>query len=235
MILNRKFLNNFCNIYKYLIERFHPFFHKLKTIGNYTTLGSSYGGWSIVLQFLNSRSIVYSVGVGEDISFDIALIRKFNLKVHAFDPTPRSIAWIKSIKPPRAFRLHNLALSNKDGREKFYIPQNKSHVSHTLKNNTLGSDYIIVKTKRLVSIMQQLKHTQLDVLKLDIEGSEYDVIPDMLSSKIFPKQLLVEFHHHFHSIKIKNTLDIIRLLKKNNYYSFHISPSKHEFSFIHRS
>jgi len=225
----------FKNLYQYLTERFHPSFNKLNTIGNYITLGSSYGSWSIAQQFLNSRSIVYSVGVGEDISFDIGLIKKFNLEIHAFDPTPRSIAWVKSKKPPRSFHLHNLALSNKDSSEKFFIPKNKSHVSHTLKEKVFNTNHIIVKTKKLKSIMQQLRHSYLDVLKLDIEGSEYDVIPDMLSSKIFPKQLLVEFHHHFHSINIKNTLDIIRLLNKNNYYSFHISPSKHEFSFIHRS
>src|SRR5262245_45261334 len=58
-------------------------------------LGSEYGGWCICPDSLGPQSVVYSVGVGEDISFDLALIERFGLQVHAFDPTPKSVRWVK--------------------------------------------------------------------------------------------------------------------------------------------
>lgn len=43
--------------------------------------------------------------------------------------------------------------------------------------------------------MKELSHSVIDILKIDIEGSEYDVIEDLINSKIRPKELLNEFHH----------------------------------------
>ena len=42
-------------------------------------LGSDYGGWDVVTTNMDTHSIVYSLGVGKDASFDIALIEKFDL------------------------------------------------------------------------------------------------------------------------------------------------------------
>jgi len=36
-----------------------------------------------------ATAVVYSLGIGEDISFDLALIEKYGARVHAFDPTPK--------------------------------------------------------------------------------------------------------------------------------------------------
>ena len=41
--------------------------------------------------------------------------------------------------------------------------------------------------------MQQLGDTFIDLLKMDIEGSEYAVIRDMVATKLLPRLLLVEF------------------------------------------
>lgn len=57
-------------------------------------LGSSYGGWSICPDLLDSKSIVYSLGIGEDISFDLELIERFGTSIYAFDPTPKSLDWL---------------------------------------------------------------------------------------------------------------------------------------------
>ena len=65
--------------------------------------GTDYGGWAIEPSIIDKNDIVYSFGVGTDISFDIELIQKHNVLVNAFDPTPRSIAWIKNQKLPNNF------------------------------------------------------------------------------------------------------------------------------------
>ena len=59
------------------------------------TLGNAHAEWTFCPTGLDESSVVYSVGIGEDVSFDTALIERFGVAVYAFDPTPRSLAWIE--------------------------------------------------------------------------------------------------------------------------------------------
>jgi hypothetical protein len=68
-------------------------------------LGNKSADWTISPLNLSERSVVYSLGVGEDISFDLELIKRFAVTVHAFDPTPRSIAWLANQALPARFRF----------------------------------------------------------------------------------------------------------------------------------
>jgi hypothetical protein len=67
--------------------------------------GSNYGGFFVHPLGLNEESLVYSFGVGEDISFDKEIILRHRCCVFAFDPTPRCINWIKSQIPRKRFHL----------------------------------------------------------------------------------------------------------------------------------
>lgn len=40
-------------------------------------LGSKYGGWIVPATLVRPDSVCYCVGVGEDISFDLALIERW--------------------------------------------------------------------------------------------------------------------------------------------------------------
>src|SRR5262245_47478917 len=62
-------------------------------------LGTRYGGWTIPDRVLGADSICYCVGVGEDISFDLDLVRRYGSTVYAFDPTPRAIAFVDRLAP----------------------------------------------------------------------------------------------------------------------------------------
>jgi hypothetical protein len=51
---------------------------------------------------------IYSCGVGEDISFDMAVMNDYDCEIFAFDPTPKSMDWIKMQSIPvhcRCLRL----------------------------------------------------------------------------------------------------------------------------------
>ena len=43
--------------------------------------GNNYGGFFINQEGLNKSSVVYSIGIGEDISFDLEIIEKYNKKI----------------------------------------------------------------------------------------------------------------------------------------------------------
>jgi len=155
-------------------------------------LGSEYGGWNIATDKIDASSVVYSFGIGEDVSFDVAMIERFGLTVHAFDPTPKSLKWLETQPLPRNFVLHEYGV-----------------------------------------VMGELGHERVDLLKMDIEGAEYQVIEDLCNSNVRPGQVLVEFHHRFPNVTVKATKDAIAQLRSMGYLLFFVSASGREFCFMH--
>lgn len=198
-------------------------------------LGSGYGGWEVDIGLLDQGSIVYSVGVGEDISFDLALIGATGVRVHAFDPTPRSIAWVRRQGTPPEFELHEVGLADRDAEVEFHAPEDPGHVSHSLVASRGGGGSIRVPVRRLKTIMADLGHGSLDLLKIDIEGAEYGVVDDICRSGIRPRQLLIEFHHRFPEFGTARTEAAIKSLKDAGYRLFWVSDLGEEFGFVHRS
>jgi FkbM family methyltransferase len=195
-----------------------------------------YGGWTLCPDGLSAQSVMYSFGVGEDASFDLAAIRKYGLQVYAFDPTPRSIEWVKRRDWPPEFHFYPFGIAAKDGTEVFYPPENPEHVSHTILDRPTTADRAIeVEMKRLCTIADMLDHRHIDVLKLDIEGAEYAVIEDIArTSEVEIDQILIEFHHFFPNVTIDQTLNTVERLNELGYQIFHVSPGGKEYSFINQ-
>lgn len=58
---------------------------------NLARLGSVYGGWTYIDYPQLNNSTIISVGVGEDISFDVEFSKRYQSKIVLVDPTPRAI------------------------------------------------------------------------------------------------------------------------------------------------
>jgi FkbM family methyltransferase len=143
---------------------------------------------------LSGDSICYCAGVGLDVSFDMAVIEKFGCEVFAFDPTPKAIDYVESnVRDVPGFHFIDVGLWSSDETLKFFAPANENHVSHSVVNLQNTSDYFEANCKRLSSIMHELGHERLDLLKLDIEGAEYAVIDSILDDNIPVKVLCVEY------------------------------------------
>jgi FkbM family methyltransferase len=196
-------------------------------------LGSTYGGHRVRLTDLNGDSIVYSAGVGEDVSFDTALIQKTGAVVHAFDPTPRAALFVERHVTDRRFVFHGYGLARRNGTMAFHAPHDPSHVSHSLLvERDAGQPPLHVPFRRLDTIMAQLGHDRIDVLKMDIEGAEYDVIDDLLSRQLQVRQILVEFHHQFAEVGFEPTRRALENLHRAGYRVFAFSESGREISLI---
>lgn len=157
-------------------------------------LGSPYGGWIVPSDAVQAHSVCYCVGVGEDISFDLALMERFGCEVHAFDPTPRAIEFVRrnAADVPR-FHFHPVGVWDRDELLRFYAPSNPAHVSHSVMNLQQTDSYFEAPCRSLTSLMKELGHTRIDLLKLDVEGAEHRVIAAMLEHGVTVKVLCVEF------------------------------------------
>jgi FkbM family methyltransferase len=180
-------------------------------------LGTQYGGWIIPDGILSKDSVAYLAGAGEDISFDCELVVKYSCTAIIIDPTPRARihfdTLVDTVKRGNRFAINKsqtdfyqvdanhlsritfipFGLSNRDEVLKFYYPKNPDHVSCSTVNLQGTDIYFQAKCYRLRTIMQQELHSEIDLLKMDIEGGEYTVIKDMVESRILPKILLIEF------------------------------------------
>jgi FkbM family methyltransferase len=196
-------------------------------------LGNDWGDRWVDFSNISHKSIVYSFGIGHDISFDKALIQETKCTIHAFDPTPKSLERLKRQTIPAWLIVHPWWIADYNGTTNFFVPKHKEHVSHTMLNtNSFTTDSIEVPVKKLSSIMKELWHTSIDILKMDIEWAEYNVIKNMLIEDIFPKQLLVEVHHRFSGINLTKTKELNSSLIKNWYKLAYISPTGQEYSWI---
>jgi FkbM family methyltransferase len=197
--------------------------------------GNSYGGFYVNPELLDADSIVYSFGIGQDTSFDDTLIQKHNCHVFGYDPTPKSIEWIaqRTDLSPK-FHFHPVGLDNKTGITHFNLPKNKDHVSGSIINhpNVDEHNMVEVQMKSIVDIASENNHTYIDVLKMDIEGSEYCVIDRILDSSIQVKQILLEIHERFFDNGMEKTQLLLDSLHRHGYQIFGVSDTLEEISFI---
>ena len=196
-------------------------------------LGAGDGMWCTCPDALPLGTVVYAAGVGFDVSFDLALIAHYRATVHAFDPTPRSIEWVARQSLPPRFHFHSVGVADYDGIARFHPPLDPQYVSCTMLDRPRTADRAFdVPVLRLATLMRQLGHDRIDLLKLDIEGAEYAVIDDLARTDIRPRQLLVEFHHRFPGVGVRATKRALRTLHRLGYRLFHVSATQMEFSFI---
>jgi hypothetical protein len=130
------------------------------------TLGSSYGSWTIDVSQDLAGTLLISGGLGEDASFDLEFISRFNARVILVDPTDRAERHYLRIleglgnlattsysedgnQPISAYDLSKInenqlqfmknAIWKSSCQLKLYPPKNPSHVSFGMKRSWIGA------------------------------------------------------------------------------------------------
>ena len=130
---------------------------------------------------------------------------------------------LKSINKKNFILIDSALYDVSNKKIKFYSPPNKNHVSHSIINfqnkYQKNTDFIMVNTITLKKIIEKFNITNLEMIKLDIEGAEIEVIENMRYIKIYPNQILVEIDekNKIDKISVERFNKINNLLIKNNY------------------
>lgn len=196
-------------------------------------LGAGDGTWCVAPDLIAADSVVYSFGVGRDLRFECDLIERFGVTVHAFDPTPIALEWAASQQLPPALRLHPLGVAGHDGTVRFAAPRKAGWESFSMVRETGIGESVDAPVRRIGTLMRELGHDRVDLIKMDIEGAEYDVLPDLIASGVLPAQLLVEFHHRWREVGPRRTRQALRLLRRAGYRIADVSPKGRELTFVH--
>jgi FkbM family methyltransferase len=226
---------------------------------NLINLGNYNANWKIIDLPDEDDGIILSLGLGEEMSFDLDLVRKYNREIYIFDPTPRAINHYQNVMKmidndviydekynynlknlsSKNFNLIKKAAWNKTGKVKFYSPKNIEHVSHSIvnfqNNYSNDTDFIEVDTVDFRELLQLCKNKDKNIalLKMDIEGAEIEVLEHMISLKIFPKQIALEYDELNFPTKfgIQRVKSSIQNLKDHG-YSLVWSSGESDFLFL---
>jgi FkbM family methyltransferase len=174
---------------------------------SYVRLGTRYGGWWIDRHVLSAQPLLIDCGLGLDISFPTAFLARFGGTVVGIDPNPESLAYCRARCPVGMEIWDNAFWRNAGETITFHMPRLREQLplgADGISGSLVDSHayvgdgrQIATTTTSLEEVLARHGRTECDVLKLDIEGAEYEVLSDLCERGLIARtrQLLVEFHH----------------------------------------
>jgi FkbM family methyltransferase len=165
--------------------------------GKPISFGSAYGGWMVPTALIEPGWICYCVGAGNDISFDLELIERFDVRVQSVEPVEQYVREARetAADEPR-FAIYRAALATHDGPIRMQRTHNPHGLALSSANLFDTNHFIEVPGRTLSSLARELGHSHIDLLKFDLEGAEYDVVPQLDLDALAVKALAFQVHHN---------------------------------------
>jgi FkbM family methyltransferase len=179
-------------------------------------LGTRYGGWWLFAPAVSSEPLLVDCGLGKDISFPLAFLERFGGRVIGLDPNPVALDYCRA-HCPAAMEVRGEAFWTEPGRQiTFHMPRPADDLppgadgvsgSVLVSHAYASGSTLEVATTSLTGVLSHAGRPECDMLKLDIEGAEYDVIDALCANGDVrrTRQLAVEFHHGWTARTLQDT------------------------------
>ncbi|MFT6895172.1 MAG: FkbM family methyltransferase [Algoriphagus sp.] len=120
-----------------------------------------------------------------------------NAKITGFEANPEVFEILKtniSNLNMNDIQVHHLALYDQDTEITFYTGNSSESLLGSINSNRGGKKAVLVKAKKLSEFLKT--HSEIDLIKIDVEGAEWNIIQDLVQSSSLRKchQYLIEFH-----------------------------------------
>lgn len=157
-------------------------------------LGSSYGGYGVPDGLIGADWICYCAGTGADISFDLELIERYGCRVFACEPAPEAERYVREASAGvERFSFLPVGLAPSDGTMTFYRAADPEHMALSTTDLQATRDAVQAPVRSVDSLMRELGHERVDLLKLAVEGIEYELLESLEPRELGVRLLLVEF------------------------------------------
>lgn len=171
---------------------------------------------------IKTQPVIFDVGalIGETVLY---FKEQFPMaKIIAFEPSPRSYSLLKknvSQNKLKDVQIINAAVAGKAGKMNFYTSKSEFNpwgrgdsLNQNKFNNKTESKIVPVSVVKLSSYIKD----KVDLLKLDIEGSETEVIKEIEQKLKYINQIILEFHYSIYNPN-NDFFAITNILSKNGY------------------
>jgi FkbM family methyltransferase len=152
-------------------------------------VGDIDSGW--VIKKSPAPVVVYCAGVGQGVSFELELAKTCPRPILVFDPSPTGMTTMAE-SDTHNIRFFPIGLAAKTGVIEFSLTEYVGQVSRSTSKSGFGK--VSFDCWNLPTVMDNNGDTVIDLLKMDIEGFEYEIIDQFLDQRIPIRQLCVEFH-----------------------------------------
>jgi len=162
---------------------------------------------------IKNREVCVDVGANVGLFTEFALLNNFE-KVISIEPNPQAIYNFKKMHcNNEKIKLYECAISSKD--EDLILSVDPENTTTGSSYTKISENTISVKTKKLSEVISD--YDKIDLLKMDIEGGEYDVLLNE-SAETLQKidNLLLEYHYNNDNNNILFDL-IIKLYNDGNF------------------
>ena len=172
------------------------------------------------LKHISNNSIILDIGANVGDVSDV-LIKTYDPKIYCYEPNIVCYKHMVSrFKNNPKIKIFNFAVSNFTGKTFLYFHEKAKNISEfnqrsSLKKEKDGLDInkkIEVNCVDIKNILDQ--HNKIDLIKIDIEGSEYEIMPEIIKNKDKIKMVLCETHGNPNGKKIPN-INGSKLVLKN--------------------
>ena len=171
---------------------------EMKSVGG-NPKKNNYGAWPVCTNLLPANPLVYSFGIGGDVSFDVSMVKQYNARaIFCYDPTITPAAFTNLTKgKDQHLSFEQIGLGATDSVIDFYRskdPRIGSLVTTPGLKGYKPEPYLTAPIRQLSSITTMLNHDWVDLIKLDVEGAEFDIFSQVDLQALPTSQLLIEFH-----------------------------------------
>ena len=207
-------------LFDYIISTFHLNFEK---------------EYKIVNLIKKKIPIIVDIGGKKGESIKNFLNSRKNLKIYCFEPKKKSFEFIKKKFKNKNIKIFNYGIGNFQKKINLYTPK-----IYNYEFSGLSSTSFVNLNFRLNFFFKKLKHNfkfveelikikkldklnlKPDLIKIDAEGSEFDIVKSSIKTITKYKPLLIIEYNHINFFKIKKTLSEIGykdyILQNNNFF-----------------
>jgi len=161
---------------------------------------------------------IFEIGVGEYWQCRTLQYKNTDVECFLFEPNPESFQEIQqNLSEFKNFKIFNFALGSESKTVNFFLSKGSSFIEGVKSPEIMHdskSEEKLRKVKVEVKNIKEFDRGDIDVLLLDVEGSEFDIIKSLISR---PKDIIVEMYSF--GVKYKNPYfdEIMEWMNKNNY------------------
>lgn len=166
------------------------------------------------------RFVDCGANVGQSVEWALDAFKNCELKIDSFEPLPKNVEVLREKfgNNPHV-SIHDAAVSTTDGLTSFYCQNWGARTGSSLvkgKSSASDMDVINVRTIDIAKwLRDNVNEDEVCVLKVDIEGAEYEVLPHLIDQGLnsVAEFLLVEYH----GTKTPNYSPSVEILTSNSF------------------